>query len=99
LLDAGGAMAATGQGPYRTARQAERYLEHHLASWAKVDLRRAKSKAAYCVSASAQRTGDVARNGRARSFSCVLNARVGKDYVFGIHLVATPGGWHATPLR
>jgi hypothetical protein len=98
LCGAGVATAATRRQLYRTDRQAELFLDHRLGSWAHVDLRKAKSKAAFCVSAVAQRSDRSPGNGRSRSFSCVLDARLRKEFVFGIHLVSTPRGWRATPL-
>ena len=91
------ASAATRNSRYRTDKQAEAYLEHSLKTWMHVDLRNATHKSAFCVSSAAQRSRRPVR--KIRSFSCVLNVKVGKTYVFVIHLLWTRTGWRAKPLR
>jgi len=85
---------------YRTDQQAQNYLVNGLKSWAHIDLRKAESKSAFCVSSTQQKSGEPERD-RFRSFSCVfyVTGKRGWTHVFGLHLVSTHAGWHVAALH
>lgn len=98
------AIASSDRPLYRTVDQAAAYLQRGLDHWSGLDLRKFRSKTAFCVSASDQ-SGSPSqvranRDGVPvyRSFSCVLNVTVssGKNgtRVFQLDLTRERHGWH-----
>ena len=102
LAFVGGAQAAARPLAYHTDHQAELYLEHRLAEWGGIDLRKQDMRFAGCMngyySKVEHRSGrhfpqsrvDAAGENLFHSFSCTLGAA---GHSFNLYVVALPH-WH-----